>query len=151
MKVILKEDVINLGYANDVVNVKNGYARNYLFPQKLAILATDSNMKILAENIKQRSRKLEKIKSEAEELAKLLSNITVKLNVKATEEGTIYGSVTNMMIADALKEDNNISIDRKRIVVNEQHIKTVGSYRATINLHKEVHVEIPLEVVASAE
>ena len=148
MEIILKEDVANLGYADEIVNVKNGYARNYLFPNKLAIQATESNKKVLAENLRQRSRKLAKIKNDAEELAKLLGNITVKLNVKATEEGTIYGSVTNSMIADALQNDHNITIDRKKIEVNEQHVKTVGNYQAMVNLHKDVHVELPIEVTA---
>jgi large subunit ribosomal protein L9 len=148
MEIILKEDVANLGYADEIVNVKNGYARNYLFPNKLAIQATESNKKVLAENLRQRSRKLAKIKGDAEELAKLLGNITVKLNVKATEEGTIYGSVTNAMIAEALQNDHNITIDRKKIVVNEQHVKTVGNFKAMVNLHKDVHVELPIEVAA---
>ena len=148
MEIILKEDVANLGYADEIVNVKNGYARNYLFPNKLAIQATESNKKVLAENLRQRSRKLAKIKTDAESLAKLLENVTVKLAVKATEEGTIYGSITNGMIAEALQNDHNITIDRKKIVVNEQHVKTVGNYKAMENLHKEVHVELPVEVVA---
>jgi len=103
---------------------------------------------VLAENLRQRSRKLAKIKTDAESLAKLLENVTVKLAVKATEEGTIYGSITNGMIAEALQNDHNINIDRKKIVVNEQHVKTVGNYKAMVNLHKEVHVELPVEVVA---
>ena len=114
MEIILKEDVANLGYADEIVNVKNGYARNYLFPNKLAIQATESNKKVLAENLRQRSRKLAKIKTDAESLAKLLENVTVKLAVKATEEGTIYGSITNGMIAEALQNDHNITIDRKK-------------------------------------
>ncbi|MBO4282071.1 MAG: 50S ribosomal protein L9 [Bacteroidales bacterium] len=148
MEIILKEDIAKLGYADEIVNVKNGYARNYLFPNKLAIPATESNKKVLAENLRQRSRKLAKIKSDAEELAKLLGNITVKVNVKATEEGTIYGSITNAVVAEALQNDHNITIDRKKIEVNGQHIKTVGSYKAMVNLHKDVHVELPVEVVA---
>ena len=148
MEIILKEDIAKLGYADEIVNVKNGYARNYLFPNKLAIPATESNKKVLAENLRQRSRKLAKIKSDAEELAKLLGNITVKVNVKTTEEGTIYGSITNAVVAEALQNDHNITIDRKKIEVNGQHIKTVGSYKAMVNLHKDVHVELPVEVVA---
>ena len=148
MEIILKEDVANLGYADDIVTVKNGYARNYLFPNKLAIQATESNKKILAENLKQRSRALAKIKADAEQIAKLLENVTVRLKVNATEEGTIYGSITNAMIADALKEDNGIDIDRKKIVVSD-HIKNVGAYKAMVNLHKEVHVELPVEVSAA--
>ena len=150
MEIILKEDVANLGYADDIVTVKNGYARNYLFPNKLAIQATESNKKILAENLKQRSRKLEKIKNDAEATAKLLNNVTVKINVKATEEGTIYGSITNTMIAEALKENNGIDIDRKKIIVSDR-IKSLGNYTAMVNLHKEVHVELPLEVAATKE
>lgn len=148
MEIILKEDVTNLGYADDIVTVKDGYARNYLFPNKLAIQATETNKKILAENLKQRSRKLAKVKTDAEATAKLLENVVVKLNVKATEEGTIYGSITNSMVAESLKENNGIDIDRKKIVVNE-HIKNIGSYKAMVNLHKEVHVELPLEVIAA--
>ena len=91
-----------------------------------------------------------KIKNDAEEIAKLLGNVTVKINVKATDEGTIYGSITNSMIAEALKENNGIDIDRKKIVVNE-HIKTLGNHKVMVNLHKEVHVELPVEVVATEE
>ncbi len=148
MEIILKEDIAKLGYADEIVNVKNGYARNYLFPNKLAIPATEANKKMLAENIRQRSRKLAKIKSDAEELAKLLEKTTVKLTVKTTEEGTIYGSITNMLVAEALQNEHNITIDRKKIEVNGQHIKSVGSYKAIVNLHKDVHVELPVEVVA---
>lgn len=148
MEIILKEDIAKLGYADEIVNVKNGYARNYLFPNKLAIPATEANKKMLAENIRQRSRKLAKIKSDAEELAKLLEKTTVKLTVKTTEEGTIYGSITNMLVAEALQNEHNITIDRKKIEVNGQHIKSVGSYKAIVNLHKDVHVELPIEVVA---
>lgn len=148
MEIILKEDIANLGYADEIVNVKNGYARNYLFPNKLAIQATESNKKILAENIRQRSRKLAKIKDDAENLAKMMENVTVKLAVKATEDGTIYGSITNAMVAEALQNDHNLTIDRKKIIVNDQHVKTIGSYKAMVNLHKDVHVELPIEVVA---
>ncbi len=147
MEVILKEDIVNLGYTNEIVNVKNGYARNYLFPKKLAILANESNKKILAENMRQRSRKLEKMKNDAMSLAERLTNLTVNIPVKATEDGTIYGSVSNINVAEALKNQFDIEIDRKKIIIQGQHIKELGQYKAAIGLHKDVRVEFNLNVI----
>jgi large subunit ribosomal protein L9 len=148
MEVILKQDVPNVGYANDKLNVKPGYARNYLIPKGLAILATESNKKILAEDLKQKAHKAEKIKMSAEELAKSLKDITVKIGAKAAESGRIFGSVNALQIAQALKDQFNFDVDRKKIHVDQEHIKELGSYKARINLHKEIQIEINFEVFA---
>ena len=148
MEVILKQDVLNIGYANDKLNVKPGYARNYLIPKGLAILATEANKKILAENLKQKAHKAEKIKMSAEELAKSLKDITVKIGAKAAESGRIFGSVNALQIAQALKDQFNFDVDRKKIHVDQEHIKELGTYKAKINLHKEIQIEINFEVFA---
>jgi large subunit ribosomal protein L9 len=148
MEVILKQDIQDLGYTNEKVNVKPGYARNYLIPKGLAILATPSNKKVLAETLKQRAFKEEKIVHTAEDLAKALKNITVKIGAKAAESGKIFGSVNAIQIAQALKDQFNYEIDRKKIIVDHEHIKELGTYKAKINLHKEVSVEIHFEVFA---
>ncbi|MCB0804871.1 MAG: 50S ribosomal protein L9 [Bacteroidales bacterium] len=148
MEVILKQDVQNLGYINDIVNVKDGYARNFLIPNGLAITATRVNRKILEEDLRQKSFKEEKIKKEAETLAKALEGITVKIGAKAAESGKIFGSVNNIQIADAIKAQFNYDIDRKKIVVDGEHIKELGTYSAEIRLHKEVKVKISFEVFA---
>jgi large subunit ribosomal protein L9 len=148
MEVILKQDVTDLGYANEKVNVKPGYARNFLIPQGLAIPATASNIKVHAEAMKQRAHKEEKVKMSAEELSKALKSITVKIGAKAAESGRIFGSVNAIQIAQALKDQFNFDIDRKKIVVDHEHIKELGTYKAKINLHKEVATEITFEVFA---
>ena len=137
MEVILKQDISNLGYANDIVNVKDGYARNYLIPNGLAITATKVNKKVLEENLRQKS-----FKEEA------LDGITVKIGAKAAESGKIFGSVNNIQIADAIKEQFNYDIDRKKIIVDGEHIKELGTYSAEIRLHKEVTPKIKFEVFA---
>lgn len=146
MEVILKEDVPNLGYKDDIVNVKRGYGRNYLIPQGKAYIATESAKKVLAENLKQRAHKIEKIKNEALELASKLEGVSLTIGAKTSSTGTIFGSVTNIQIADALKE-KGFDIDRKLIVIKDS-VKEVGAYKATVKLHKEVSVEIPFEVVS---
>ncbi|HNW74664.1 MAG: 50S ribosomal protein L9 [Bacteroidales bacterium] len=148
MEVILKQDVLNLGYANEKVSVKPGYARNYLIPQGIAILATDSNKKMLAETLKQKAHKEAKIKKSAEDLSQNLKDIVVKIGAKAAESGKIFGSVNAIQIAQALKEQFNFDIDRKKIHVDQEHIKELGTYKAKIHLHKEVHIEITFEVFA---
>jgi large subunit ribosomal protein L9 len=146
MEVILKEDVLNLGYKDDVVNVKKGYGRNYLIPQGKAVIASESAKKMLAENLKQRAHKLEKIKTTAQELAAKMEGISLTIGAKASSTGTIFGSVTNIQIADALKE-KGFDVDRKMIVIKDA-VKELGSYKAVAKLHKEVSVDIPFEVVA---
>ncbi|NLJ83158.1 MAG: 50S ribosomal protein L9 [Bacteroidales bacterium] len=147
MEIILIEDVTNLGFTDEIVNVKNGYARNYLFPNKFAIPATESNKKVLAEKLKQRSHKLEKIKNDAMSIAERLTDLTVNIVVKATDEGVIYGSVTNIAVAEALKDQFDIELDRKKIVVQGENIKELGQYKANVALHKDVRVEFNLNVI----
>jgi large subunit ribosomal protein L9 len=149
MELILIQDVANLGYKNDIVKVKNGYGRNYLIPQGKAIVATPSAKKQLAEDLKQRAHKLEKIKNEALAKAEELKDITLKIAAKVSNTGTIFGSVGAMQIADELAKLGH-EIDRKIITVKGS-VKEVGNYVATVQLHKEVKVEIPFEVVAEAE
>ena len=146
MEIILKEDVINLGYKNDIVTVKSGYGRNYLIPTGKAVIASPAAKKMLAEELKQRAHKLEKIKKEAEELAAKLEGVSLTIATKVSSAGTIFGSVGNIQIADELAKLGH-NIDRKLIVVKDA-VKEVGSYKAIIKLHKEVSVEIPFEVVA---
>lgn len=146
MQVILKEDVTNLGFKDDVVTVKDGYGRNYLLPQGKAVIATESAKKILAENLKQRAHKLEKIKKDAQELVSKLDGVALTIGAKTSSTGTIFGSVTNIQVAEAL-EKLGYTVDRKSIVIKES-VKEVGQYKAIARLHKEVSVEIPFEVVS---
>lgn len=146
MQVILKEDVINLGYKDDVVTVKNGYGRNFLIPTLKAVIASPSALKVLAENQKQRAHKLEKIKVTAQELAAKLEGVSLTIGAKTSSTGTIFGSVTNIQVAEAL-EKLGFTVERKIIYLKEA-VKEIGSYKATIKLHKEVSVEIPFEVVS---
>lgn len=144
MEVILIKDVEKLGYANDIVNVKPGYANNYLIPQGYAKAATASARKVLAENLKQRAHKDAKILADAQALAEKLANLPLTITVKA-EEGKIFGSVTSADIAEALAA-KDITVDRKAISVD--CIKTVGEYEATVKLHREVKATVKLSVVA---
>lgn len=148
MEIILKEDVVNLGYKNDIVTVKSGYGRNYLIPTGKAVIASPAAKKMLAEDLKQRAHKLEKIKKDAEELAEQLKGISLTIATKVSATGTIFGSVSNIQIAEELAKLGH-NVDRKIIFV--KGVKEVGSYTATVKLHKEVSVEIPFEVVAEAE
>ena len=147
MEIILKQDVANLGYADDIVKVKDGYARNYLIPQGYAELATPAKKKQLAETVKQRAFKAEKIRKEAEFMAGKINGLEVNVPVKASETGTLFGSVNNIMVADALKAQHDIEIDRHKIAINEDRIKELGQYTATVNLHREFKVVLKLNVV----
>lgn len=146
MKLILKEDVAGLGYKDDVVEVKNGYGRNYLIPTGRGVIATPSALKVLAENQRQRAHKLAKLQADAEALAEVLKEVKLTIAAKVSETGTIFGSVNVAQIAEALKEAGH-EIDRK-IIVLKQPVKEVGNYTATINIYKEVSVDVPFEVVA---
>lgn len=148
MEIILKKDVTNLGYANDTIIVKNGYARNYLIPQGYAVLATPSNKKIVAENIKQRVHKAEKIKAESEDVAKTIEAVSLRIGAKAAQNGKIYGSVNALQIAEALKEQFNIEVDRKKIIIDGESVKETGEYVAKYILSKEVSASIKFEVYA---
>lgn len=144
MEIILIKDVENLGYANDIVNVRPGYANNYLIPQGFAKAATASAKKVLAENLKQRAHKDAKILADAQALAEKLANLPLTFTVKA-EEGRIFGAVTSADVAEALAA-KEVVVEKKNISV--ETIKTVGEYKATIKLHREVKAEVALTVVA---
>lgn len=149
MEVILKEDVANLGYKDDIVHVKDGYGRNFLIPQGKAVIASDSARKVLAEVLKQRAHKIAKIKEEAEALAEKMKGVSLTIGAKTSSTGTIFGSVTNIQIAEELAK-LGFEVDRKIIRIKEDAVKEIGSYNATVRLHKEVSVEIPFEVVSEA-
>ncbi len=146
MQVILKEDVINLGYKDDIVTVKSGYGRNFLIPMGKAVIASESAKKVLAENLKQRAHKLAKIKADAEELAAKLKDVKLTIGAKTSSTGTIFGSVNNIQVAEELAK-LGYEVDRKIIYIKEA-VKEVGDYKATIKLHKEVSVEVPFTVVS---
>ena len=148
MEIILKEDVINLGYKNDIVKVKDGYGRNFLIPTGKAIVATPSAKKALAEELKQRAHKLAKIKADAEALAAKFEGVSLTIATKVSATGAVYGSVGAIQIAEELAK-LGLEIDRKIIVVSA--VKEIGSYEATVKLHKEVTVKVPFTVVAEAE
>lgn len=148
MKVILKQDINDLGFTNEVVSVKDGYARNYLIPRGMAIIANETNMKVLAELKRQQAFKEEKIKNEALTIARALEGTSLRIPAKAGASGKIFGSVNSVQIANAIKEVKNIDIDRKRIHLSDDTIKEVGNYKAKIKLHKEVQFEIEFEVFA---
>ena len=148
MEIILKQDVTNLGYKDDIVTVKNGYANNYLLPQGMAIIATPANKKMHAETLRQRAFKEEKLRKEAETLKAALDGKNVRLTAKVGENGQLFGSINNIQIADALKEQYNYDVDRKKIVVDGSKIKEVGTYTALVNVYREIKAEINLDVVA---
>jgi len=149
MEVILKEDVANLGYKDDIVHVKDGYGRNFLIPQGKAVIASESARKVLAEVLKQRAHKIAKIKEEAQALAEKMKGVSLTIGAKTSSTGTIFGSVTNIQIAEELAK-LGFEIDRKIIRIKEDSVKEVGSYNATVRLHKEVSVDIPFEVISEA-
>ena len=147
MEIILKEDVIGLGYKHDIVNVKSGYGRNYLIPQGKGVIASESAKKMLAEELKQKAKKLEKIKNDAQAVADKLAGVALTIEAKVSAQGTIYGSVNNVMIADELSK-LGFDIDRKLITIKD--VKSIGEHKATVRLHKEVSVVIPVTVISDA-
>ncbi len=148
MEIILLQDVAKLGYKDDIVNVKNGYANNYLLPQGLAIIATATNRKILAENVRQRAFKLEKLRKDAEIKMAAVNEKTVRLVAKVGENGHLFGSITSEQIAEALKEQHNYDVDRKDIVVDGAKLKEIGTHTCTINIFREIKAQINVEIVA---
>ncbi|WP_192348174.1 50S ribosomal protein L9 [Algoriphagus sp. Y33] len=144
MEIILKTDIKGLGYKNDLVDVKPGYGRNYLIPQGFAVLATGSNKKILAENIKQAAHKAEKIKTEAENIAAKLEALTLEIKAKIGESGKIFGKVTTLQISDALATQG-IDIDRKKISINGP-VDGAGEFTAEVDLHREVKTNVKFNV-----
>jgi large subunit ribosomal protein L9 len=147
MEVILKSNIEKLGAKDEVVNVKPGYARNYLIPRGYAIAATESAKKMLTENLKQRAHKETKILAEAQEMAEKLAALEVKIGTKASDTGKIFGSVNTIQLSEALAKAG-YNIDRKSISISDEHIKSLGAYEAKIKLHKEVSAVVKFEVVA---
>jgi len=145
MKIILTEDIKNLGYKDDVVEVKAGYGRNYLIPQGKAKLATEGAMKMLAEDIRQREFKLDKIRKDAEAVAAKLNGVSLTLAAKTGTSGKIFGSITALQVANMLK-DQGYEVDRRKIILDD--VKTLGSYEATVNLFKDISATVKVEVVA---
>jgi len=145
MKIILTQDVKNLGHKDDLVVVKDGYGRNYLIPKGMAKLATDGAMKMLAEDTRQRAFKVEKLRKDAEQISAKLNGASVTVKTKAGSSGKIFGSVTGLQIANALKEQG-YDVDRRKIAVDD--IKNLGTYTADINLIKDITASITVEVVA---
>jgi len=147
MKIILKQDIEKLGQKNDILTVKTGYARNYLIPKGFAIQATDSQIKIHNENLKQRAHKEEKIKNEAEKLAQKLAGVKLVIGAKVSSAGKIFGSVNTIQLAEALNA-KGYEIDRRNILLGEDAIKEVGNYKAVVKLHRDVKVDLEFEVIA---
>ena len=145
MEIILLTDIANLGHKDDIVDVKQGYGRNYLIPQGYAILATPSARKVVAENLKQRAHKEAKLRAEAEELAAQLAEVKLTIGAKTSSTGKIFGSVNSIMISESLKE-KGFDIDRKKIMLKD--VKEVGTYTALIILHREVKVDVEFEVIS---
>lgn len=145
MEVILKQDVQGLGYKNDIVKVRPGYGNNYLIPNGFALIANDSNKRLVNENIRQAAHKAAKVKQDADALAARVGELTIEIKTKAGESGKIFGAVTALQISDALKA-KGFDIDRKKVVLKESP-KQIGTYTATLDLHKEVKHEIKVKVV----
>jgi large subunit ribosomal protein L9 len=146
MEIILKQDIKNLGYKDDLVKVRNGYGLNYLIPRDMAIVANETNKKIHAENVRQKAHKEAKLKDSAEKLATSLKDTVITVGAKAGENGKIFGSVTSLQIAEAFKKLGH-DIDRKSIAI-ESDIKQLGTYTAKVKLHRDISAEVKFEVVA---
>jgi len=147
MDIILKQDIPNLGHKDEIITVRDGYARNYLIPKGMAVNATASVKKQHEEILRQRAHKEEKIRVEAEKAAEKMKDIKLTIGAKTSTKGKIFGSVNTIQIAEALKNEG-FEIDRKDISIKEEIIKEIGNYTATVKLHREVNIEIPFEIVA---
>jgi large subunit ribosomal protein L9 len=148
MEVILKKDVDNLGYKNDLVTVKPGYARNYLVPQGLAVVATSSSKKVREEDLRQRAHREAKLIEEATKLLAKIQGGDIKVGAKAGEGDKIFGSVNSIQVADAIKTATGVEVDRKKVGLKESTVKSLGKYTASVRLHKEVEGEFEFEVIA---
>ncbi|WP_019668765.1 50S ribosomal protein L9 [Eudoraea adriatica] len=146
MELILKEDVQNLGFKDDVVKVKNGYGRNYLIPKGVAVIATPSAKKVLAENLRQKAHKEKEVIAAANKTADALKELEIKISAKVGAAEKLFGSISNMDVADALAKEGH-EIDKKYIIIKGGTIKRAGPYEAQIRLHRDVVVEFPFEVV----
>ncbi|RXP57090.1 50S ribosomal protein L9 [Lutibacter sp. HS1-25] len=149
MEIILKQDVENLGFIDDIVTVKNGYGRNYLIPQGFAALATTSAKKVLAETLKQRAYKEEKLIKDATKIADAIKELEIKISAKTADSSKLFGSVNNSDVAEALAAAGH-EIDKKYIKVEGGNIKRLGKYNATIRLHRAVVFELPIDIIAEA-
>jgi len=147
MEIILKQDMPNLGHKDDIITVKDGYARNYLIPKGFAVNATRTARKVHEENLRQRAHKEVQLKDAAAEMAKKLKEVTITIGAKTSTKGKIFGSVNTIQIAEELARQG-FDIDRKNITIKEELIKEVGKYTATVKLHREVEVEIPFEIIS---
>lgn len=147
MEIILKQDMPNLGHKDDIVTVKDGYARNYLIPNGLAINATKTARKVHEENLRQRAHKEAQLKAAAEEFAKKLKDVSITIGAKTSTKGKIFGSVNTIQIAEELAKQG-FEVDRKNVTIKEELIKEVGKYTANVKLHKDVQVEIPFEIIS---
>lgn len=147
MEIILKQDIPNIGHKDDILTVKNGYARNYLIPKGFAINATKTNLKVHEENLRQRAHKETQLKEAAEQMAEKMKDIKITIGAKTSTKGKIFGSVNTIQLAEELTK-SGFEIDRKDISIKDDLIKEVGSYSATVKLHREVMVEIPFEIVS---
>ena len=150
MEIILKEDIENLGYKNDVVTVRSGYGRNFLIPKGLAMIATSSSKKMMEETLRQRAHKEEKLVKEAEGMAEKLAKLSIKVLTKAGEKGKIFGSLNNIQVAKSLK-DAGFEIDRKNIHIDQENIKELGKYEAKLKLYKNIEATFTFEVLAEEE
>jgi large subunit ribosomal protein L9 len=146
MEIILKQDVKNLGYADDIVKVRNGYGRNYLSPRGIAVIANETNKKIHAETMKQRAHKIQKVRMDADKLASALGSVTLTIGAKVGENGKLFGSVTSQQIVDKLKT-MGYDIDKKNVVMPEDHIKKTGSYTAEVIVHRDIRAKLSFDVV----
>ena len=147
MEIILKQDVSNLGSKDDIVVVKDGYARNFLVPKGFAMMATVSAKKVLAENIRQRAHKEAKIKAEAEKVAARMNGIKLTIGAKTSSTGKIFGSVNTIQIAEAL-HGAGFDVERKNIQLQDEQIKEVGMYKAKVKIHRDIYVEIEFDVIS---
>ena len=146
MDIILLKELDKVGGKHEIVKVKDGYGRNFLIPQGLAVVANAGNRKMLSELIKQEDKKESKRLDEYKEIASKLSDVTLKIGAKAGTNGKIFGSVTNVQIANALKEQAGVEIERKKIVLEEE-VKSIGTYAAKLNLHKDVQTSVAFEII----
>ena len=146
MEVILKQDIKNLGYADDIVKVRNGFGLNYLIPRGFAVIANVSNKKIHAEVVKQRAHKLNKVRQDADALVAKLESVTLTIGAKVGENGKLFGSITSQQLVEKLKS-MGYEIDKKHIVMPEEHIKKTGTYTAEVIVHRDIRAKLNFEVV----
>ncbi len=146
MEIILKQDVKNLGYADDIVKVKNGFGLNFLIPQGMAVIANETNRKVHAEVVRQRAHKLDKLRNDAGKLVAALESVTLNIPVKVGENGKLFGSVTSQQLVDMLKK-MGYAVDKKQVIMPADHIKKTGTYQAEIIVHRDIHAKLNFDVI----